>query len=94
MDTKTNVPRVCLIEIHIVNVSLEQSLFQTYSSIRDTPVTRELNIFNDQLLYSSETIIKHFRKVNNDLKTWGGGQNLERPKCRTADISEFRNLEY
>ena len=24
----------------------------------------------------------------------GGGQNLERPKCRTADISDFRNLEY
>ena len=24
----------------------------------------------------------------------GGGQNLERPKCRTADISEFRNLKY
>ena len=24
----------------------------------------------------------------------GRGQNLERPKCRTADISEFRNLEY
>ena len=24
----------------------------------------------------------------------GGGQYLERPKCRTADISGFRNLEY